>query len=129
MKRPPLSKGEMEVARVIWELGECGVGDVHEAMPSSRKMDYATVQTYIRRLEAKGYLKARRQGRNKIYSPKVQRDKVIGRAIDDFMNQLFDGDVVPLLRHLIQDRGVSTEELRQLKALLEQIEDDDGAVD
>ncbi len=126
MKRPPLSKGEMEVARVIWDLGECSVGDVFEKMPKPRRVDYATVQTYIRRLEAKGYLKTRRQGRNKIYSPKVEPDKVIGRAVDDFMKQLFDGDAIPLIRHLVQDRGMSDEELHQLRSILEQAEDEHG---
>ena len=40
-------------------LGQATVRQAHEAMPSARKMDFATVQTYLRRLEAKGYVRIR----------------------------------------------------------------------
>jgi predicted transcriptional regulator len=44
--RPSLSKGEMEVARILWEIGSAGVREVFEALSASRDMDYSTVQTY-----------------------------------------------------------------------------------
>lgn len=53
-ERPALSKGEMEVARILWELKKATVREVHEALPAQRQMDFATVQTYLRRLDAKG---------------------------------------------------------------------------
>ena len=61
--RPALSKGKMEVARVVWQLGQTD----HASHPrghdlAGRKMDFATVQTYLRRLEAKGYLRGRTLG-------------------------------------------------------------------
>lgn len=65
--RPGLSKGEMEVARVLWGLGEANVRQVHEAFPSDRRIDFSTVQTYLRRLEAKGYVQTRLEGRVHVY--------------------------------------------------------------
>ena len=121
-KRAKISKGEMEVARTIWKLGTATVGQVHEAMPGSRKMDYSTVQTYIRRLEEKGYLNSKRDGRTKIYSAKVRPGTVIGETINDMMEQLFDGQVIPLVKHLVDDRGISEEEIEQLRNLLDQAE-------
>ena len=70
-KRPPISRGELEVARAVWGLGEATVGQVYDALAERKDIDYSTVQTYLRRLEAKGYLKTRRQGRNKLYCPRV----------------------------------------------------------
>ena len=121
-RRPALSKGELEVARVVWELGEGTVGRIFEACRSERQWNYTTVQTYLRRLEAKGYLQTRRDGRNKIYSPKVKPSRVVQETIDDLMNRLFDGETMPLMRHLIQERGISREELEQLRELLNQWE-------
>ena len=62
-ERPALSKGELEVARVLWELGSASVRRVHEALPAAREIDFTTVQTYLRRLETKGYAKAKLDGR------------------------------------------------------------------
>jgi predicted transcriptional regulator len=122
MERPPLSKGEMEVARVLWDLKRASVREVHEAFPAGRKIDFATVQTYLRRLESKGYVVGRLEGRTRIYSPKVKPRKVIGQTIDDLVQRLFGGDSLPLMKHLIEDRGISAEDLAELRKLIDRLE-------
>jgi BlaI family transcriptional regulator, penicillinase repressor len=121
-ERAALSKGEMEVARVLWQLGRGTVREVHEAFPASRKIDFTTVQTYLRRLEAKGYVGGQMSGRTRVYSPKVKPRKVINQTIDDLVNRLFDGETLPLMRHLIEDRGISEEELAELRKLIDRLE-------
>jgi predicted transcriptional regulator len=115
---PMLSKGELEVARVLWGLGEATPRQVFEAYPNQRNIDFATVQTYLRRLEAKGYLRARRKGKTKCFSPRVQPNKVIRATIDDLLHRLFDGESLPLMRYLISDRGISQQEIDELRNLL-----------
>lgn len=126
--RPALSKGEMEVARVLWQLKSASVRQVHDAFPEAREIDFTTVQTYLRRLEQKGYLKVRMDGRARIYSPKVRPRTVIRETVDDLLERLFDGDSLPLMQHLITDRGIGNAEIDQLRGLLDQLEqesDDD----
>lgn len=122
--RAEMSKGELEVARVVWRLGEASVGSIFAAFPKRRKLDYTTVQTYLRRLEAKGYLRTRREGRNKIYSARVRPSTVIGERVDDLMDRLFDGQTLALMHHLIHDRGISAEETQKLRAMLARLEDE-----
>ena len=120
--RPPLSKGEMEVARVLWDLRRATVREVHEAFPAGRGIDFATVQTYLRRLEAKGYVVGKLDGRTRVYSPKVQPRKVIGQTIDDLVARLFGGETMPLVRHLIEGRGISASDLAELRNLIDRLE-------
>lgn len=117
--RPALSKAEMEVARVLWELGAASVRQVHEAMPVDRAIDFTTVQTYLRRLEQKGYARAKLDGRVRIYTPKVKSRTVIRETVNDLIERLFAGEAMPLMRHLIEDRGMSDEDLAQLRSLLD----------
>jgi predicted transcriptional regulator len=112
----------LDVARAVWDLGEATVGQVFDALAERKDIDYSTVQTYLRRLEAKGYLKTRRQGRNKVYRPRVAAGQVVREAIDDLVERLFDGEPLSLWQHLIHDRGITAEETRQLRQLLEQWE-------
>ena len=70
-KRPPVAKSELEVAQIVWQLGEASVRQVLESLPAERRLDFKTVQTYLRRLEAKGYLRSRSEGRAKVYVPRV----------------------------------------------------------
>ncbi|MGC8639912.1 MAG: BlaI/MecI/CopY family transcriptional regulator [Isosphaeraceae bacterium] len=124
-KRSVPAPSELEVARIVWELGSASVQQVLDALPAERSLDFKTVQTYLRRLAAKGYLRTRRDGRTLIYSPKVQPRRVIGQVVDDLMNRLFDGEVWPLLRHLIEDRGISENDVRQLRDLLDRLEQEE----
>ncbi len=121
-RRPALSKGELEVARVLWSLEKATVREVFEAFPKKQRPDFTTVQTYLRRLEAKGYLQSTQEGRIKIYSPRVRPKQVIRETVDDFMNRLFDGEALPLMRHLINERGISPEEVEQLRDMLNGLE-------
>ncbi len=126
-KRPVLARSELEVARVVWDLGSATVRQVLDALPKERELDFKTVQTYLRRLAVKGYLRTRREGRAMIYSPRVQPNRVIGEVVDDLMNRLFDGEVFPLFQHLIEDRGISDDEMRQLRELLDRLEREEKA--
>jgi predicted transcriptional regulator len=117
--RPALSRGEMEVARLLWDLGTATVRQVHEAFPAGRQIDFTTVQTYLRRLEAKGYVRASLEGRTRVYTPRVRPQTVIRETLDDLIDRLFGGEALPLVRHLIEDRGISDAELSELRRLIE----------
>ena len=124
--RALLSKGEMEVARLLWEMAPATVRQIHEALPADRQMDFATVQTYLRRLESKGYAKSTLEGRVRIYSARTKARTVIRETVDDLVNRLFAGDTMPLMRHLIEDRGIGEKELSKLRELLDRL-DNGGA--
>lgn len=121
-RRPVPAKSELEVARIVWGLGGATVREVLDALPEDRRLDFKTVQTYLRRLEAKGYLKTHRKGRSNVYRPIVRPGQVIAEMTDDLLNRLFDGQVLPLFQHLVNHRGLSGDEVRQLRDLLDRLE-------
>ena len=120
-RRPALSKAEMEVVRIVWNLGEATVRQTQDAFPPQRDIDFTTVQTYLRRLEAKGYVKAALEGRTRVYAPRVKPQTVIRETLDDLVDRLFGGDTLPLVRHLIEDRGISDAELTELREMLDRL--------
>ena len=124
--RAMLSKGEMEVARLLWAMAPATVRQIHEALPLDRQMDFATVQTYLRRLESKGYANSTLEGRVRIYSARTKARTVIRETVDDLVNRLFAGDTMPLMRHLIEDRGIDEKGLSELRELLDRL-DAEGA--
>ena len=120
--RPSLSKGELEIARVLWEIGPATVREIFNSLPESRKMDFATVQTYLRRLESKGHANSKLNGRVRIYSARTKARTIIRDTVDDLVQRLFGGQTVPLMRHLIEERGIDEHELNELKKLIDSIE-------
>ena len=120
--RPGLSKAELEIARIVWELKDASVRQVFEALPSGREIDFTTVQTYLRRLEDKGYLNVRLEGRNRMYSPKVRPQTVIRETVGEMVDLLFGGETMPLVKHLVEDRKFSSSDIEQLRELLDRLE-------
>ena len=120
----------MEVAHVLWQLGEATVRQVHEAILPQRPLDFNTVQTYLRRLEAKGYVRSRLRGRACVYAAKVKPATVIRDTVDDLVNRIFGGETLPLMRHLVEDRGIRPEEITQLREWLDRLEEkSNGSLD
>ena len=120
-RRRDLARSELEVARIVWKLGQATVREVVDALPPQRSLDFWTVQTYLRRLKAKGYLKARREGRADVFVPAVKPASVIRDLIRDFVRRTFDGDALPLVQHLIDDRELSDKQIEELQAKLDDL--------
>ena len=126
-QRPALSKAEMEIARIVWNLQKATVRQALEALPESRDIDYKTVQTFLRRLEAKGYLTSKRNGRSLVYTAKVRPNQVIRETVMNFVGRLFDGETLPLVEHLIREQGLESGDLDQLKSMLNELEKEQAA--
>jgi predicted transcriptional regulator len=116
-----LSPAETEVVRVVWDLGEARLRDVVAALPPDRGIDAATVQTYLRRLKAKGYLRTVRIGRVDLYMPAVRQNGVVRAVVKEFVDRLFSGDAVPLMLHLINENRLTEEQVEQLQARLDEL--------
>src|SRR4051812_22260869 len=117
--RPALSKGEMEIVRAVWDLGEASVRQVHERLAAG---EFATVQTFLRRLEAKGYLKGSNRGKVRFYSARAKQQSVIRQTVDEFVERMFGGSALPLVRCLVEDGKVTADEVAQLRTLLDRLD-------
>ncbi len=114
-----MSPAETEVLRIIWELEEGTVQQVLDQLPQERDIGYATVQTLLRRLEKKGYLKHTRNGKAHVFLPATQKEEVISRSVGDFLNRLFGGDPVPLVQHLAEHGKITKVDIERLNKLVD----------
>ena len=116
---PALSPSETEILRIVWQLDKATVQDVCEKLPAKRKITYATVQTLLRRLEKKGYLKHAVNGKAHVFSAAVKQEHVVKRSVGDFLDRLFGGDPVPLVQYLAEHGKISADDIENLKQLID----------
>ncbi len=112
---------------VLWRLESGTVAEVIEALPDA--LAYTTVLTILRTLEKKGHLAHRIEGRAHRYFPLVDREEAREGALRRLTGKLFSGSPELLMAHLIRERGLSDEELRRLRDLVDQRlndEEDEG---
>jgi len=116
-KLPALSPSETEILRLVWQLDKATVQEVCDKLPATRKIAYATVQTLLRRLENKGYLKHDVRGKAHVFLPAVKREHVVKRSVGDFLDRLFGGDPIPLMQYLAEHGKISADDIERLKKL------------
>ncbi len=116
-KLPAVSPSETEILRLVWQLDKATVQDVCNKLPARRKIAYATVQTLLRRLEKKGYIKHRIRGKAHVFFAAVKSEKVIKRSVNDFLDKLFGGDPVPLMQYLAEHGKIDAGDIEKLKRL------------
>jgi len=114
---PALSPSETEILRLVWQLDKATVQEVCEKLPAKRKITYATVQTLLRRLEKKGYLKHGNSGKAHVFSAAVKKEHVVKRSVGDFLDRLFGGDPIPLMQYLAEHGRIDTDDIEKLKRL------------
>jgi BlaI family penicillinase repressor len=117
---PALSPSETEILRLVWQLGQATVQEVCDKLPARRKIAYATVQTLLRRLENKGYLKHDVRGKAYVFFAAVKKEHVVKRSVGDFLDRLFGGDPIPLMQYLAQHGKINIEDVEKLKQLVDQ---------
>ena len=108
------SERELDILKVLWELGESKVRDVHEVLNAHQKTAFTTVQTLLRIMEEKGLVKRRAVGRTLFYSPIHTIEQVGSR----FLKRVFDGSLDKLVLNMLQAEDVSTDEMRALERLI-----------
>jgi BlaI family penicillinase repressor len=113
-----LTTQELEIMKVIWELGEATVRDVYEKLREHRSIAYTTVMTMMGILEQKKQLQRRQADRAYVYRPSRPKQKVLGEMVREFVNRVFDGAAEPLLMHLVQDKKLSQADLAEIERLL-----------
>jgi len=120
----PLSPSETEILRLLWQLGQGTVQDVCNNLPPGRQIAYATVQTMLRRLEKKGYIKRETRGKAHVFMATARRNDVINSAVTSFLDKLFGGDPVPLMQYLAQHGDISPADIDRLKELTKENQND-----
>ena len=116
----------MEVLHHVWALGEATVADVRERILEDRDVAYTTIMTVMKKLAEKGYLAYRKEGRSYVYSPARPPDEVQHSLLSGVMKNVFKGSPMALVQTLVRHEDLSDEERREIKRLIDEMEDDDG---
>ncbi len=117
---PPLTKQQRAIMEIVWALGEVTVNEVRERL--GRELARNTVQTTMVRLEEKGWLKHREEGRSFIFSAKVPRTVSLGARVAQMVDQYFTGSPEEMVTALIEYRGLNSREADRIRKMIEQAE-------
>jgi BlaI family penicillinase repressor len=115
MPRQILGDLQHAIMTVLWTRGEATTAEVHEALRAERGLALTTIATMLRKMEEKGVVDHRTEGRQFVYRPTVTRDEVRESMVGELVERLFGGDARALVAHLVSEHEIDAAELAELR--------------
>lgn len=114
--------GELQhaIMRVLWSQGEGTVAEVHAALVDDHERALTTIATMLSKMEKKGVVAHRLEGRQFVYRPTVSEEQVARTMVADLTRQVFRGDLTALVSHLLSEQDIEPDELTRLRELVEE---------
>ena len=109
---------QLKIMQALWDRPEATVAEVHQALGPESSLAYTTVATMLRKMEARGLVDHRNEGRSFVYRAVIAADEVTRSMADHLLDRLFQGSLSEMVTHLLANREVSPEELKQLERLI-----------
>ena len=114
-----VSDGELRVLEALWDRGQATVrelsADIYQDDSFSK---YQSIQKLLERLEKKKCVKRRRTKPAHTFEAIVDRDKIIGRRLEQVAETLCGGSLTPLLMHLAERTKLKPGEREALRKLI-----------
>jgi predicted transcriptional regulator len=122
--RQTLGNQEMEVLNFILGKGPVSVREAGEHFAEESGLARTTVQTVMERLRNKGFLARKSEGGVYLYEAAVQKRALLDALIGDFIRSKLGGSVSPLVAYLADAKNLKEEEIEQLRAIADRLEDE-----
>jgi BlaI family penicillinase repressor len=117
-----LGRVQHEMMHVLWQRGRATAREITEELSRTRPIAHSTVQTLLRKLEAKGAVTHDVEDRTFVFRPLYQQAEVRETAARDLLTRVFNGSVYGLVAHLLQHEPISRDEMQRLRQLVEESE-------
>jgi predicted transcriptional regulator len=122
MPKPPAlpkpTPSELEMLRLLWQLGPATARQVHETAVAARPdMAYANVLRLLQVMHAKGLLTRDESQRAHVYAPAQPQDAMQTNLVKELINKAFSGSGKELVLAALRGH-VSKEERDEIQAIL-----------
>jgi len=117
-KKHHLAELQLAIMHVLWDRREATVSEVRFALKPGRSLAHTTVGTMLAKMEKKGHVKHRSDGRVNVYRAAIRQDQVKQSMVADLADRLFQGDVTQMVCHILDSREITPENLAELRKLI-----------
>jgi BlaI family transcriptional regulator, penicillinase repressor len=119
---PPPTDAELEILRALWHRGASTVREIHDQLGASKTVGYTTVLKQMQVMHRKGLVKRSERFRSHVYEAARTRPATERQIVTSLLTTVFDGSARGLLQSALAGRKVDADELREIRALLDQHE-------
>jgi predicted transcriptional regulator len=116
---PRLTAPQLEIMKVLWDRSEATVIEIQQALRAARPLAATTIATLLSRLEKRGLVTYRTEGRQYVYRAVLQEQDARQHALVEVTEGLFEGDVATMVSQLLSSHELRPGDLARVKELIE----------
>ena len=130
--QPRLGKVQLRIMQFLWDAGQATARQITDALAQQEPIAHSTVQTLLRKLEAKGAIAHELLDRTFVFRPLYGKAEATDSALQDLLKRVFHGSVYGLVSQLLAYEKLPPDELIRLRRLIDSTEKgeaDDAGMD
>jgi BlaI family penicillinase repressor len=120
MSHVRLGKVQLKIMHVLWERGRASAREITDGLNRDEPIAHSTVQTLLRKLEAKGAVGHETVDRTFVFFPRIAEENVRRGATHDLVERVFGGSPAQLMSYLLKHEHVSKQELEEIRRLVDE---------
>jgi len=117
--RAPFTNLEQAIMASVWQRGSATAEQVREDLAPKHKLKESTVRTLLGRLENKGHLRHKVEGRAYVYSSVEEPRSFAIRAVQQIIDRFCAGSVEQLIVGMVDNDVMDARQLRRLAREIE----------
>ncbi|MEO0795277.1 MAG: BlaI/MecI/CopY family transcriptional regulator [Verrucomicrobiota bacterium] len=117
---------ELHILEVLWEHAPCPLGIIQNNISNSETKSYTTIQTMVRVMVEKGLVIRDDSVHPMLYRPAKSRDVTRQQILADITDRAFQGSAQKVVMSLLDSKKIDSDELSEIKKMIEQAESERG---
>ena len=116
---PQISDAEFEIMKVIWDKNPISTNEIVETVKKTSSQNVRTIQTLISRLEKKGAISHKKEGKLYVYSPLIDKNEYISKKSTSFLDKFYNGAINRMVMNFIENDMLTDDDIATLKNILD----------
>ena len=109
---------QLRIMQILWKNKRANAREIADELNKTAPIAHSTVQTLLRKLEAKGAIDHDIDERTFIFYPLVEAENVTRYRTKDFLDSMFGGSPAGMVSYLLKNEKLSPEEIAEIRKLI-----------
>jgi BlaI family penicillinase repressor len=113
---------ELQILRVLWELGPSPVREIHKRLEADKGTNYSTTVKMLAVMLDKGLVKRDEQAQPHVYRPGISRKNAGQHMLSELIEKVYEGSAMSLVLQALSSSRATKEECDEVRRLLDEME-------
>jgi len=118
------TESELEILQILWKKGDVTVREVNNVLNEFKEVGYTTTLKLMQIMHDKSILSRDTSQRTHVYTAIVKEKDIQSSLLKSFVDKAFSGSAMNLVMQTLGNHNASKEELAEIKALIQKLEND-----